>query len=200
MAGTSPRRGRRVDQNHQNLKFTPVRSLSEFMITSASFVFGSAHSAAMDDLLDDEVLCTVPVYLSQELAQSLYVVQYPLRPADRPYEDDLGACCTDRCAPPFHFVTFLIDSSERPLLLPVKQDNLPLRASSPKIKSSNSSTASIRTATILTRAPRASPSRSRSARAPCRRRQTMPSAFCAKAGLGKGVRCISLARKTHFFI
>lgn len=155
---------------------------------------------AMDDLQDDEVLCTVPVYLSQELAQSLYVVQYPLRPVDRPYEDDLGACSHRCAARPNTRHCVPTDSSTGFRFLCPMQDNSPLRASSPKIKSSSLCTASIRTATISTRAPRASPSRSRSARAPCRRKQTMPSAFCAKAGLGKGVRVRIFGRQPCFFI
>jgi hypothetical protein len=40
---------------------------------------------------DEDVLHTIPVFLCQELAQSLYMLQYPLRPVDRPYQDDLGA-------------------------------------------------------------------------------------------------------------
>jgi hypothetical protein len=40
---------------------------------------------------DEDVLHTIPVFLSQELAKSLYMLYYPLRPADRPYQDDLGA-------------------------------------------------------------------------------------------------------------
>jgi hypothetical protein len=39
---------------------------------------------------DNDVLYRIPVFLSQDLAQSLYLLQYPLRPADRPYEKDLG--------------------------------------------------------------------------------------------------------------
>ena len=40
--------------------------------------------------VDEEELCSFPVFLSQDLAQSLYLLQYPLRPAERPYEEDLG--------------------------------------------------------------------------------------------------------------
>jgi len=35
---------------------------------------------------DDEIVGEVEVILSQDLANSLYVVQYPLRPPWRPYD------------------------------------------------------------------------------------------------------------------
>jgi hypothetical protein len=39
---------------------------------------------------DDPVVRELPVYLSLELASQLYLLQYPLRSADRPYSDDGG--------------------------------------------------------------------------------------------------------------
>ena len=39
----------------------------------------------MDD--DDEVVGEMPVFLSQDLASNLYLLQYPLRPSNRPYTD-----------------------------------------------------------------------------------------------------------------
>lgn len=56
---------------------------------------------------DDDELFTVPVYLSQELARSLYLVQYPLRPAERPYDDDLGVLTEARIKPEHNKVEFV---------------------------------------------------------------------------------------------
>ena len=43
------------------------------------------------------MIAEIPVYLNQELAKKLYVLQYPLRPADRAYDDDLGMSPTHSC-------------------------------------------------------------------------------------------------------
>lgn len=47
----------------------------------------------------DEVVGTMPVFLSQDLANNLYLLQYPLRPADRPYASDLGELSSVRIKP-----------------------------------------------------------------------------------------------------
>jgi DNA-directed RNA polymerase-3 subunit RPC5 len=52
-----------------------------------------------ETMSDDEVICRVPVYLSQDLASSLYLAQYPLRPAERPYDTDLGTLAEARIKP-----------------------------------------------------------------------------------------------------
>jgi hypothetical protein len=39
----------------------------------------------MEEDADDEVLAEFPVYLTKELADNLYLLQYPLRPAERSY-------------------------------------------------------------------------------------------------------------------
>ena len=55
---------------------------------SADHVSGSAS----DD--EDEVVQRLPVFLSQELAHNLYLLQYPLRAKDRPYTD-VGTLLSD---------------------------------------------------------------------------------------------------------
>lgn len=47
----------------------------------------------------DEVVGTMPVFLSQDLANSLYLLQYPLRPAERSYASDLGELSSVRIKP-----------------------------------------------------------------------------------------------------
>ena len=44
----------------------------------------------MEEDDDDPVVRDLPVYLSLELASQLYLLQYPLRAADRPYSEDGG--------------------------------------------------------------------------------------------------------------
>jgi len=53
--------------------------------------------SAMDE--DDEVVQEIPVFLSQDLVNNLYLLQYPLRPADRPYDKDLGSLDNVRVKP-----------------------------------------------------------------------------------------------------
>lgn len=48
---------------------------------------------------NDEVVGTMPVFLSQDLANSLYLLQYPLRPLDRPYSNDLGQLSSVKVKP-----------------------------------------------------------------------------------------------------
>lgn len=48
---------------------------------------GAGGAPDYNDDPDDPVEQAIPVYLSQELAHSLYLLQYPLRPFDRPYTD-----------------------------------------------------------------------------------------------------------------
>jgi hypothetical protein len=51
---------------------------------------GNSSGGMMDDG-DDEIIQELPVYLSQELINQLYILQYPLRPATRPYASDMGS-------------------------------------------------------------------------------------------------------------
>jgi hypothetical protein len=63
-------------------------------------VVGGAAGAGSDS--EDEIVQRIPVFLSQELAHNLYLLQYPLRSKDRPYtdvgtfEDPCSALC---CGP-----------------------------------------------------------------------------------------------------
>ena len=45
----------------------------------------AAAGSAVED--DDPIVHEIPVYLSQELAHNLHLLQFPLRPAGRPYSD-----------------------------------------------------------------------------------------------------------------
>jgi len=58
---------------------------------------------------EDEVIAEIPVFLSQELANQLYLLQYPLRPASRPYEKDLGKLRRVRVKPASKRVEFEYD-------------------------------------------------------------------------------------------
>lgn len=41
--------------------------------------------------VEDELVQEIPVYFSQDLSESLYLLQYPLRPSSHTsYEHDLG--------------------------------------------------------------------------------------------------------------
>jgi hypothetical protein len=53
---------------------------------------------------DDPVVRELPVYLSLELASQLYLLQYPLRSADRPYSDDGGGPPVSAIFNPFTFL------------------------------------------------------------------------------------------------
>lgn len=48
---------------------------------------------------EDEIIGEMPVFLSQDLAQNLYLLQYPLRPAARPYSANLGEVSSVRVKP-----------------------------------------------------------------------------------------------------
>lgn len=49
----------------------------------------------------DEVIAEIPVCLCQALQDELYVFQYPLRQASRPYTSDLGDLKHIRIKPQF---------------------------------------------------------------------------------------------------
>lgn len=51
------------------------------------------------DMDDDELVAELPVYLNQDLAKQLYLLQYPLRSAQRPYSKDLGELTSVRVKP-----------------------------------------------------------------------------------------------------
>jgi DNA-directed RNA polymerase-3 subunit RPC5 len=48
---------------------------------------------------EDEVIGEMPVFLSQDLASNLHLLQYPLRPMGRPYSQDLGQLLSVRVKP-----------------------------------------------------------------------------------------------------
>jgi hypothetical protein len=54
-----------------------------------------------DDVFDDddEIVGTIPVFLSQSRADELFLLQYPLRPVGRPYDADLGRLASVRIKP-----------------------------------------------------------------------------------------------------
>eukprot|EP00455_Lapot_gusevi_P036305 TRINITY_DN4034_c0_g1_i1.p1 TRINITY_DN4034_c0_g1~~TRINITY_DN4034_c0_g1_i1.p1 ORF type:complete len:258 (+),score=64.99 TRINITY_DN4034_c0_g1_i1:61-834(+) len=63
----------------------------------------------MDTDGDDPVVFEIPVFLSQELAETIHLLQYPLRPPDRPYDSDLGALSGVRMKPNHKKLEFTYD-------------------------------------------------------------------------------------------
>jgi DNA-directed RNA polymerase III subunit RPC5 len=59
---------------------------------------------------DDEIVAELPVFLNQDLAKQLYLLQYPLRPAQRPYSKDLGELTHVRVKPHQKKVIFSLKS------------------------------------------------------------------------------------------
>ena len=50
----------------------------------------AAGGASVDAEEDDVVVRELPVFLATQLASELHVLQFPLRPASRPYDADHG--------------------------------------------------------------------------------------------------------------